>query len=163
MSQAVSDSYAEAAEVCLDRHHKPPLTQVAVQTDGKTVRRDLAWRGPSTIARRAWNNRDDATRDAAYIVSLSAIESEVGLVALARAETRTGADYYVGMKDAEDLEQAHRLEVSGVDSGTESDVRRRLSQKVDQAAQGRSHLPAMASVVGFKVARVLVAKVSSRP
>jgi len=81
------------------------------------------------------------------------------MVALSRAETRTGADYYVGRSGLSDLEEAFRLEVSGLDEGSLADVRRRLKTKEDQAARGDSFLPAYASVVGFREAAVLVSLV----
>jgi hypothetical protein len=72
------------------------------------------------------------------------------LFAVRRAETYTGADYYVGPIGSEDdLETCFRLEVSGVGSGERPDVVRRLLQKVRQAQQGESSLPAVAGVIGF--------------
>ena len=116
----------------------------------------LAWRPPNPAVNRAWNNRADATRDGAYIVSLAAIECELGLVALSRAETRTGADYYVGEARSEDLESAYRLEVSGTDAGDRRSMKHRLRKKLEQAASGHSNLPAYASVVGFREAAILI-------
>ena len=76
-----------------------------------------------------------------------------------RAETRTGADYYVAPHgaSADDLEDCLRLEVSGVDRGPESVVRKRLNDKLRQAAAGNSNLPALAGVVGFKARLIAVA------
>ncbi len=121
--------------------------------------RSLKWSAPDETAKLSWRNRDDATRDGAYVVSLAVVEHELGMVALSRADTRTGADYYVGRPGSHDLEEAFRLEVSGVDEGGRSDVRRRLRTKKDQAARGESFLPAYASVVGFREAAVLVSLV----
>ncbi|MYD00209.1 MAG: hypothetical protein F4X13_13180 [Gammaproteobacteria bacterium] len=108
------------------------------------------------MALRAWNNADDATRDGAYILVVAAVEAELGMVALRRAETRTGADYYVGSPDTDDLESALRLEVSGVNAGDGRAVRGRLAQKLAQARRGISNLPAMAGVVGFREGLILL-------
>jgi hypothetical protein len=81
------------------------------------------------------------------------------MVALSRADTRTGADYYVARPESADFEEAFRLEVSGVDAGSLADIRRRLRSKEEQAARGDSFLPAYASVVGFREAAVLVSLV----
>ena len=156
VTRSVCAAFAEAAEVCLARHHRPPETVVHVDCCGQQARKLLKWRAPTPSSMRAWNNRDDATRDAAYIVSLAAIESELGLVALARAETRTGADYYVGNPSDLDLESARRLEVSGTDTGSKGAIRGRLREKVRQVRAGASDLPAFASVVGFREALVLL-------
>lgn len=79
------------------------------------------------------------------------------MVAVRRAETRTGADYYIGLvdRDLEDLENCLRLEVSGTDLG-KSEVKKRLIKKLEQAKQGNSNLPALAAVVGFKVQLILL-------
>jgi hypothetical protein len=159
ISVAVCESFSEAAEVCFARHHTSPEILLSIQCCGSVASAILLWDEPSEEAKRAWNNRDDATRDAAYIVSLAALESELGLVALSRAETRTGADYYVGQPNSLDLEAAYRLEVSGVDAGDQRIVRSRLREKLRQAAEGDSSLPAFASVVGFREAMILMEKV----
>lgn len=156
VSAAVCESFSEAAEVCLARHHSPPQTQFDVTCVGKESVRSLRWSAPNETAQRSWGNRDDATRDGAYIVSLAVVEYELGMVALSRADTRTGADYYVAKTQSGDLENAFRLEVSGVDEGGLADIRRRLRSKEEQAARGDSFLPAYASVVGFQEAAVLV-------
>jgi hypothetical protein len=80
-----------------------------------------------------------------------------GLAAVRRAETRTGADFYVVPvgKRPEDLKEWIRLEVSGTHLD-EADVQTRLRRKIKQAARGQSSLPAMAMVVGFKARLIAV-------
>ncbi len=156
ISSGVCEACSEAAEVCLARYHQPPKIALSIRCCGSSVTRVLHWQLPDATVQRAWHNRDDATRDGAYILSIAVVEKELGLVALSRAETRTGADYYVGPPDAEDLESAFRLEISGVDHGDSSAVTKRLRQKEKQARRGDSCLPAYASVVGFREAAVLV-------
>ncbi len=75
----------------------------------------------------------------------------------ARAETKTGADYYVAPRgtDPADFEEALRLEVSGTD-GTAAQVRARLRQKQEQTRVGTGTEPAIAAVVGFKTRLILV-------
>ena len=159
VSKAVCDAFSEAAEVCLARHHVPPITSLQIRCADTDSVRALKWSVPDETARRSWSNRDDATRDGAYVVSLAVVERELGLVALSRADTRTGADYYLGKPGQQDLEDAFRLEVSGVDKGDRAEISRRLRVKIDQAARGVSYLPALASVVGFREATVLVSRV----
>lgn len=163
ISAAVGDAFTEAAEVCLGRHHEPSETPFSIECCGRRSGRSLTWRRPSEVAVAAWRNRDDATRDGAYIVCLAAVERELGLVALSRAETRTGADYYVGLPDRTDLEKAYRLEVSGLDDGSASKVRQRLRDKAEQASRGASPLPAYASVVGFRERLILINSVGEAP
>jgi hypothetical protein len=103
---------------------------------------------------------DDATRDGAYALTLAAVELSEGLFAIHRAETRTGADYYIAPAGAtlDDLEDCLRLEVSGVDRGSRSMVEQRLREKIEQALAGDSNLPAMAGVVGFRIRVILLSR-----
>lgn len=84
-------------------------------------------------------------------LALASVELE-GLVAVRRAETGSGADYYIAAPGipSDDLEDCLRLEVSGVDRGDESTVYLRLRQKIQQTLSGSSSLPAIAAVVGFR-------------
>lgn len=150
LSQAVCRCYAEAACVCMSRHHIPPAEIEISRNENTPVTRVLRWQPPSTTIGNAWKNADDATRDGAYSVSIATAESELSLVAISRAETRTGADYYLNSPGSTDLESAYRLEVSGLDRGGQSDISRRVREKIEQAQNGQSNLPAIVSVVGFK-------------
>jgi hypothetical protein len=117
---------------------------------------------PDSRVLNAWANDIDTTEIGAYGVSLAAVESEVQLVAVRRAETLTGADWYVAPvgTEAEDLEHCFRLEVSGVDAGSRSVIDTRLRQKIEQTRRGASNLPAIASVVGFKERAVAIQTVT---
>ena len=90
------------------------------------------------------------------------MEVEEQLVAVKRAETLTGADWYVAPigTTPDDLENCFRLEVSGVDAGSRAAIAARLQQKVEQTRRGASNLPAIASVVGFKEKSIAIQKVS---
>lgn len=142
-------SLSEAARVCLGRHHTPPTDFDITRQGGRSIRQ-LNWIIPDDRLNRAYGNRDDATRDGAYSLSLSAIEAELGLVAVGRADVRTGVDYYLALSGHRDLEASLRLEVSGIDHGDLNQVRQRLREKVAQARRGKPNLPALASVVGFR-------------
>lgn len=112
----------------------------------------VTWELTGERVKGAWANETDTTEAGAYACVLAAVELLYGMVAVRRAETRTGADYYIALPGtrADDLENLIRLEVSGVDRGTPSDVVRRLNDKLEQAARGSSNLPAIAGVVGFR-------------
>jgi len=159
----IASSYSEAARVCLDRHHTSP-TVFRLQDNDTHDTASVEWVRSDERLRGALANKDDATRDGAYGIAIAAIEVLRGLVAVRRAETRTGADYYLGEPGdtLEDLEASFRLEVSGTDQGNESIIRGRLREKVDQAARGNSNLPAIASVVGFAALIIMCADVSQR-
>jgi hypothetical protein len=154
LTRSVCLSYAEAASVTLSCHHSSP-TVFSISSEVGHRQRSVRWSVPDERTCRAWANSDDSTRDGACALALSAMECELGWVALARAETRSGADYYVGRAD---MEGAHRLEISGTDRGDEGYFRRRLERKLRQASRGNSALPALACVVGFKIRQIVIAR-----
>ena len=158
LTKAIADFYTEAARVCLDRHHRPPTDFQVNKGDSSTLAL-VQWATTEERARRAWANETDATESGAYACALAAVELVDELVAVHRAETRTGADYYVAPKGTspDDLEDCLRLEVSGVDRGSDGVVRQRLTAKLKQAAEGDSNLPAVAGVVGFQTRLIMLA------
>ncbi len=160
LTPATADANAEAAAVCLDRHHQPPLN-MKLDRDGSASNASVDWTAPGTRVRRAWANTTDATEAGACACALAALELTDGLFAVSRAEVLTGADYYVAPagRTIDDLEECRRFEVSGTDRGDASAIRRRLDAKCKQAAKGQSSLPATAGVVGFEAAQIQIADV----
>jgi len=92
VSEGISHSYSEAASVCLDRHRKSPV-EFRLRDNNRDEVASALWVADDRT-RNAWANRDDATEAGAYELALGAIEVMRGLVAVRRAETRTGADYF---------------------------------------------------------------------
>ncbi len=156
LSHSIAECYLEAARVCLDRHYTPPQ-EFALSDDKKEYPVQIEWEQTDERAKRAWANNDDATRDGAYACALAATELAKGMVAVRRAETRTGADYYIAPigQTVEDLEECFRLEVSGTHLDN-SGVKTRLRSKVEQALNGDSSLPALAAVVGYRARLIMI-------
>jgi hypothetical protein len=156
LTAAIASTYSEAAAICLQRHHSAPA-EVNIKHTEELIA-TAHWVEPDDSSRRAWTNEIDATEAGAYGMALAAVEISDGLVAYARAETRTGADYYLGQAgfDLDDLENSHRFEVSGISLADETKINARLRRKVAQAKAGRSNLPAIAAVVGFSSKTVLI-------
>jgi len=163
LTPAVADNYFEAASVCLERHHSSP-SDFSVQNSNNTVNVLVNWNEVDARTHNAWANESDATRDGAYSCALAAVELVNNMVAIRRAETLTGADYYIGYagQPTDDIEGLQRLEVSGIDKGDGLAIAQRLREKVHQAAVGRSNLPAIACVVGFKAATIVMQSVEAR-
>lgn len=160
---ALSLGYQEAACVCLDRHHVSPQDVSVVDNNNVDVAA-IAWEASDQRARNAWANKDDTTEAGAYCLALANAEVMRGLVAVSRAQGRTGVDYYLGPSGSppEDLEASMRLEVSGTDEGNLLALKSRLRQKLDQAGRVDSNLPALATVVGFAILRIESADVRLR-
>ena len=157
LTKAIADSYTEAARVCLARHHESP-TDFDLHRSGSRSETVVEWLRPDARTRDAWANAIDATEAGACACALAAVELADGFVAVRRAETLTGADYYVAPpgNSPDDLEECLRLEVSGVDRGPERAIEQRLGAKLAQAAAGNSNLPALAGVVGFKARLIML-------
>ena len=164
LTTALGQSLVEAACVCFSRHHQSPVMLILKQDGSSEQCRLLNFDDADKALQRAYANDIDATENGACGVALVVLEAVTGLVASGRAETLTGADYYVMPPGAafDDLENSIRLEVSGVDGGTSADVRRRLREKIAQTKKGQSNLPAIASVVGFKVLEVVMSSIEDR-
>jgi hypothetical protein len=152
----IASYYYEAARICLDRYHAPPK-EFTLLCNEKELITNVEWEPSNEREKAAWANEDDTTRDGAYACALAATEIGNGFVAVRRAETKTGSDYYVAPtgKTYDDLEDCYRLEISGTNLDI-PEVRRRLKIKIEQTKKGRSNLPALAAVVGFKVRLILI-------
>ena len=152
-----------AARVSLDLNHSPPQ-EFRLEDTGLSRAVVVDWEPTNAREQAAMANQDDATRDGAYACALAAIEVTRGLVAVRRAERRSGVDYYLAPAGqvVEDLEAAWRLEVSGTQLN-EAQVRYRLSTKMQQAGAVHSDLPALAAVVGFMARLIMIREVDSTP
>ena len=148
--------YANAAKVRLEAHHNSPV-DFHLTSKSKSDIYEVKWAPVDDKIRRSYNNADDAKRDGAYVMAFAAVEELEQLVSIARAETKTGADYYLGPvgSNPNDLEDALRLEVSGTD-GTDTQIRARLREKLEQTRNGIGTEPAIAVVVGFKNRLILL-------
>ncbi len=160
LTPEVAAYYLQAASVCLDRHHNPPIV-FDLSDNGNQRQARVQWTPSTAQVRAAWANMIDTTEAGACACALAGTELLRGFVAVRRAETGTGSDYYVGPNGAgaEDLEDCWRLEVSGVDTGNRTILNGRLRSKVRQAQEGASNLPALAGVVGFEARQMLFATV----
>ena len=163
LTEAVARVLAEAAAVCLDRHHMPPaafLITHGEQAEGREVR----WAPANARARGAWANSIDRTEAGAYAMAIAAVESMLGLMVVSRAPAKSGADYRIGSgwpvdEHGElDLEPARRLEVSGMDRGSQADLHARLSGKAKQIVKGGDG-PGCAVVVAFEMKRIALREV----
>jgi len=163
ITPGISAGYGEAACICLGRHHASPAV-VLLRDGGAESRATAKWDSPDERMKNGWANEIDATEAGAYGLALAAAELTRGMVAVRRAETKSGADYYLGSPGhpTDDLETSLRLEVSGVDKGNEAAIQARLRQKLDQAANGNSNVPAIATVVGFAALTIVTADVDSQ-
>jgi len=159
LTDEVWNYHHQAACVCLDRHHAPPQP-FTVRLDETREQHPIVWVPAEAAARRAWADSTEATECGAYALTIACAERMAGLVVILKAESPSGADWYVappgtgvdtnGDPDL-DAPGVRRFEVSGVDVGP---VGARLTEKRQQLLRGRSDLPGIAAVVGFQRAIV---------
>jgi hypothetical protein len=159
LTQSIAGGYREATAVCLNRFHSSP-TEITIIDNGVPSVAEISWSVPDERVAAAHANEIDATEAAAYGCVIAGVELRRGLFAIRRAETGTGADYYIGPQGSgDDLESCLRLEVSGSSNCTSNELSRRLVQKVQQTLEGNSNLPALAGVVGFSTRTMLIKEV----
>ena len=165
LGEYYAHAYMVAAAVTLDRDHESPANLSVFLDLGSTSHVEVEWDEPSAEDRRAHGNTDDATEFAAYGLGLIATDVTLSLVALRRAQRRSGGDYWlvpagseIGADDAQDFDRTDMvlLEVAGIDQDTEAKMRSRLSQKTKQVRRYEKNLRALALVVGFRGARIWV-------
>lgn len=156
LTPALAATYLEAACVCLDRYHVSPK-EFLLKNEQSEKKALVVWEPPDDRCSAAWANLDDATRDGAYACAIASVELFLGFFAVRRAETLTGADYYISPvnKITDDLENCYRLEVSGTSLDI-YEAKKRLKRKVIQAKEGQSNLPAIAVIVGFQIKLILM-------
>ncbi len=152
LTQALGRVHAEAAAVCLENqgHHEP--VRLAVRKID-TPQYDLRWPALTDTMRRAYEDLERATELGAYGVAILLIRDQTGLTAIRQSRKGTGFDYWLGPDGADDqlvFQDAARLEVSGILSGTDTQFLTRVKQKLKQTeASDNSGLPAYACVVEF--------------
>jgi hypothetical protein len=159
LTQGMARVFFEAASVCLARHHSSPANFTIERESSKTEAR-VDWLPISPGLSAAYANTIDATEAGAYGMCLAALELNAGLVAIQRAETLTGADYYVAPRGSaiDDLEVAFRFEVSGIDKGRRALCDQRLRAKIKQTQEPDHATPAIAGVTGFEQQLVLLSQ-----
>lgn len=159
VTSARGNSYSEAARVCLQQHHTSPQIFLVKQRDLDPSEYTVSWIEPDERTKAAWNNNTERTENGACCLVIASCEIELRLFAVKRAETGTGADYYLSTDPKPvDLEDSIRLEISGTDLGDEKAIHARLKKKVTQTLKGSASEPAIAGVAGFKAKLVALSR-----
>jgi hypothetical protein len=160
LTPAMARVFYEAASVCLQRHHQAPVL-FELENGPDKSEASVDWLPSDPRLSAAYANVTDTTEAGAYGMCLAAVEHLSDLVAVHRAETLTGADYYIAPKGTgvSDLENAFRFEISGIDQGRRALCDQRLQSKVKQAKAGASSIPAIAGVAGFEQKVILLSPV----
>lgn len=147
---ALGQVFALTAGICLEkRGHSPGVTlSIKGYIEGSET---LIW-PPITQQARLSFDQNEAIEQGATGIAVLLIRQRIGLVTVQRSAIGEGIDYWMGHAAAslESAQPVARLEISGVLNGGDSDIRRRVRDKLDQTARTDGDLPAYVVVVGFR-------------
>jgi len=150
VSKARGPEHAEACLVCFGLHEHPIGVELEVKGDYENNFR-VIWDDVLTEQiRRAWNDVDEATESGACGIAFLLILALTEYTIVRKSRKGTGVDYYLGYKDNLIVQDAARLEVSGIFEATsERDMMRRVEQKLKQTNPSDGLMPAYIVVVEF--------------
>jgi len=98
----------------------------------------------------SWADEQELTEFGACGVAILLILKLTGYTVIQRAKKGTGVDYWLGYDGEEKpFQNAARLEVSGIMTGSENVVKARVSKKIKQTTPSDGKLPAFIAVVEF--------------
>lgn len=152
--------HAESAAVCLADQGHATTAQLHLR-DRLEPQYELQRSDVTDEMRRAYADMGRATELGACGVALLLIRQVTGLTAIHQSRKGTGFDYWLGPANSTGLvfQEAARLEVSGLLTGTETQFKSRLKQKLQQPARSDdTRLPAYAVVVEFSRPQAQVAE-----
>lgn len=153
LTQPMACMFEEVSIFCLESQGHTTGTQMAVRGT-YPAEFIITWSYNTTNrAELCYTDNDDTTQWAACAISLLLIRELTQFTAVERTKKGPGIDYWLGDKDDLDdnfLAHKARLEVSGIRSGGDQEITKRLKQKIRQTDRSDdTNLPAFASVVEF--------------
>jgi hypothetical protein len=162
ITPAFGAAIAEAGAICLTNEAHEPGAILEVEGEFST-RFQLDWQPVTEQARRCWNDEEYTTEQAAYGIALLLILQLTELTAIERSRKGTGFDYWLGIQDSTatlPFQRMARLEVSGIRSGSRSQIDARVKQKTKQTGVSDAEgLPAYIIVVEFsRPSSIVIAK-----
>ena len=141
----------EAASVCLeDRSHQSGVA-MAVNGALSSHSLQLMWPPTSQQVRNTYADLQFATEFGAYGIAALLVENLTTLTVFERSRKGPGFDFWLAPKgsSAPLFQDKARMEVSGVLDGTNSELRRRMREKLAQLKRGGVALPGFGVVVHF--------------
>ena len=144
----------EACLVCLEKQGHEPGTILSVFGDWN-IEVELRW---NTIVddrmRRTWGNHNETTEYAAVCLVVLLVNQLTGYMIIGKADEKSGIDFWLGNQSLKETDKLFiptgRLEVSGIFSGTKTQIKRRFQLKLDQTRQSEStDLPVIIGVTEF--------------
>ena len=169
ITAAIGNALAEAGAVCLAANRHQPGVPLVIR--GRADRRyRLVWPLPPTQAALGWNDPAEAVEEGAAGIAVLLANREIGSLVIVRSWKGTGFDYLLGDTDTRNMSEAERsvrsewaklledaslvprgrLEVSGILNGSDSQIRARVNEKLEQTNRSDHWgIPAFVIVVEF--------------
>lgn len=152
LSSKRCDEFVEACKVCLEEQQH--TSGVTLRIEGMAPRNYiLRWQGSlSQEIFDSWLDKEEATEHGACAIAFLIVLEIAQLKVIRRARKKTGVDYWLAPVDGDLLQDAGRLEISGIRKGKAAIVKGRVNQKLKQTKQSdtmQPSLPAYVVVVEF--------------
>lgn len=150
LTAASGQVLAEAAAVCLEDRQHPSGVRLP-RTGLMLEDLHVEWPPVDELNRRCYADMQEATERGACGVAILVVKESTGMVVVERSKKGTGFDYWLGKADHDGLpfEGVSRLEVSGILTGTQTQIDSRIKQKKDQMRPTDHLAPGFIAVVEF--------------
>ena len=141
----------EAASVCLEARAHQSGVSMTVSGVLSSHSLQVTWAQTTQQVRNCYADPQFATEFGAYGIAVLLIERLTDLTVFERSRKGPGFDYWLAPKGSSQplFQDKSRLEVSGILSGDEVDLKRRMRQKLVQLERGGVALPGYGVVVHF--------------
>jgi len=146
LTPALGAFFSEAGAVCLDEQGHKNGVDFSIQGNFTDIFK-LYWQEVTDQMRQFWNDDEVATENAAYGLACLLIRELTPFKFIQKSKKGPGFDFWLGRKDDFLFQKKARLEVSGIRSGEQSDIKVRLRRKKKQIKP--SSLPVYIIVVEF--------------
>lgn len=152
ITSALGSAIAKAGAVCFaDREHTNGAEFYVHGDFAETFK--IFWLEVTDQMSRCWHDLDNATEYAAYSIAFLLVLNLTDYTVIRRSRKGTGFDYWLGYAKNEDVllfQNKARLEVSGIRSGSNSQINLRVKKKSEQInASDNLGLPGYIVVVEF--------------
>ena len=170
ITRVKGNNLAQAGAICLESQGHQQGVRLMVQGYVSNSY-PLSWTPANNQARRTWNDPNEATEAGAIGIAVLVAIREIGYTVIARSWQGTGFDYWLGNADTANISTIERevttklrdilqddnfvvrgsLEVSGIRTGNDHQIRARMQQKLQQIDQSDTWgLPVYVIVVEFR-------------
>ena len=161
LTSACGTMLAESAAVCFEDCEHQTGVQLQLRLAGMVMTFEalgmmpieafhLEWSAVDEQQKRCYNDLQEATERGAYGVAILVLKELTGKVVVERSKKGPGFDYWLAAGDDELLFTGKaRLEVSGILSGTVSEIHTRAKQKKAQIKPSQHLAPGYVAIIEF--------------